>query len=368
MRKLHLLFLILISNPVKSQNLLNQLESLEIKHDSLRKKYILVSDTQLNLEKITIRISNPFDSLPYSISHSVIYNDNVISLLEPGYFFCLDIKTLKRNKQLEKRLNKVKYEKFLLIGDSIICLAKKLSTSKEKSKDYWQIMESIQNAQVVGEPVKSKWLTYNVFSKARWMKKKLKLPRLRKKIFEDEDIYVFNQDHGEWGASTHIYFKNKKDPVILGKNSVCAFAKDSNIYAYSKTFNDEGAFWRLNLFKKDKVTIDDFNREIDSDSLDFSGINICGVLAKSVFNWRSKVFSLIDYNGKTVLAELNDHKVLIKDFLFEAHITSYDNSTYSDGTNVLINFDTYVPKGIDYYKESQYLLLKEDKVIRVIWE
>lgn len=85
---------------------------------------IEAGEKTLGLTKSEIVLRNPYSPKPFPLSNSIIYQNNLVTLFEPGYFACYNISNQARNKDYERQLNTRKFEYHWLIRGQLIGLSK----------------------------------------------------------------------------------------------------------------------------------------------------------------------------------------------------------------------------------------------------
>lgn len=125
-------------------------------------------------------IKNPYGD-KYPFSYSIIYHDNLIALFDPGNFICYKLPSLKRNIDLEKKLNTDKFQYHWIFDNNLIW--------QSDNENYFFNKEF-------------EWETYSGIIPLK------KQP----KLFEDDKYIIFFDCSGEWGGA--VYFFNKSNQKV----------------------------------------------------------------------------------------------------------------------------------------------------------
>ena len=327
------------------------------KKRELSEKHKIYFGEPLNLDTVTIKLSNPFDSLPFPKSYSVLFKGHVVSLMEPGYFLCLNVKTLKRNFELEKKLNIFKHKECYSYNNSVYSLI----STKDKTDSLGLL---VPDWHFVGKVYTFRESYFHYFNNDNWIQDTLLLPLLKQKVFEDSNFYIANSDEGEWGAHTYLLNKRRMGIQDYHQNSIAVVKIDSANYIATKDYNDNVKLLKLSFNKIESAL------KIEEDTIIALGKGTYDLFdgrpsVISIFNWGRKVCAILIFRGYTFLTEIRANHYHIIDPLFNDEMYTHEPSTSKVDETVLVNMDFYGKGGS---KEVQYLLFTENKVVRVIWK
>ncbi len=149
---------------------------------------IQISDNPLPLDIKEVILKNPIDS-QYPISYSVVFNNRLVSLFEPGFFVSHTIPKFERDIEFEKKLNTMKFQYHWIIDNKLIGLS--------SNKYYVLNSDTVWEEYKEPVPVSSQPILY-----------------------DDEKYIVFSICHGEFGGT--IFFYNKLTHKIHYTESTCA--------------------------------------------------------------------------------------------------------------------------------------------------
>ncbi len=280
----------------------------------------------------------------YPLSYSVIYNEYIITLFEPGKFTCVSTKDFKRNKELENKLNSRKFQYHWLINGKLV--------AKSKNKIlYWDGND---------------WKKY---------KSKLVLNK-QPKLFENKDFLVFSDCFGEFGGL--VYFYNKSTSKVHYTESTCTvrvFKENGRYYILEnlghmtgstalKSISDPNELpiiskSKLNKRRKRKKC----NCESSSNNLkiefDYSGFQIF-----SSFSYNNRVLYIAHMRGRALLVEFEKDKISIVNPLFDNVLFSHNPVTNKYDNLILINMSYY---GIAGEREVGLILIRDNQITRIRW-
>lgn len=297
----------------------------------------------INLKEIILE--NPYgDQGPKC--YSVIFDNHLVSLIEPGYFVLYNLSSYERNMEAERKLNTCMFECCWLIDNKLV--SRSGDTLFVLNDDYmWNVYVST-----------------------------LPLDR-QPKLFEDETYVVFADCCGEFGG--RVYFYNKATLKISFTEATCAntvFKKEGKYYVLSHLAHME-IFCSL----KELSDPDNFSqRNWDSENLPVrrqpwghahqSGVAIhvfdfIFLAAISVFTFNNKLLYLTNCFGRTFLAEIKGRDVSIVHELFNDHFLPFDAVTSEYEKITLIDFG---PLGkASNEKKISNIIIQGDTLTRIYW-
>ena len=311
-----------------------------IKPDDLK---LEVSDQLLNLNLDHLVIENPYED-SYPVSYSVVINNNLISLFEPGNFVCIDLATMARNTDFEKLLNTKKFKYHWLIDGELTAVSGVATFKWENSK---------------------------------WIKSNSKLPVDKQpKYFEDADFLVFGDCHGEWGGT--VYFLDKKSDKVYFTESTCTntvYSKNGEYYVFAHLGHGFGSAELKVISDPRKLSVakrTEINKMKDGDALgykDKSGafqepMNFYGIQFFSTFEYDNRQLYLGHLRDLTFLAEIKKNQIQIVHPLFKNEIYTHDPVTSTDTQAILINLDHY---GTAREREVSCLIIKDGQLTKLDW-
>jgi hypothetical protein len=308
---------------------------------------IIKTDSEpLNLAIQHLVVSNPFDST-YPISNSIVYNNMLITLFEPGKFVCLDLIDFKRNAEFEDKINTKKFDYHWLYQNKIIILS---------DGDYFELDESLNWTQINGG-----------------------FPIIERPIlFEDEEFLVFRDCYGEFGGT--LYFYDKINNKYFFTEATCAVTVSKSEKGYEVLITSFNTTLKSKLIVNPRE-LSETNKEeahqkpkflalgyTDNSKNTVSNLTSSELLGFSTFNYLGQPFYIIRTGGyrtaKTFLASFDGHffkmvHPLFYDGLFTHHpvTTKYINAT-------VINLDFY---GIAREREISCLVLFNNKLTKIDW-
>ena len=150
---------------------------------------VSISESSLGFNEKEIVLVNPKRDSTFPLSFSVIFNENIVSLFEPGIFVCHKLTNYSRNEELEKVLNTKQFEYHWLIDNKLYGLS---------NGKYW-LLDSLNN----------------------WVKTAQQIPFDKKpKLFENKEYLAYCDCNGEWGGT--VYFYNRTNENIYFTEATCA--------------------------------------------------------------------------------------------------------------------------------------------------
>jgi hypothetical protein len=183
-------------NSVKFDTIIKHFKERNYTQDTIRlplihqnKDYkIEISDNPISLDLQEVVLKNPIDS-KYPISYSVIYQNKLISLFEPGTFVCHSIPSLNRDTTFERKLNTKRFQYHWLLDNKLVGLS--------GGKYYYLNSDNV-------------WLDYTV-----------SVPfASQPKLFEDSNYISFCDCQGEFGGT--VFFYNKTTNKTYFTEATCA--------------------------------------------------------------------------------------------------------------------------------------------------
>ncbi len=305
----------------------------------------MLSDSALNLHKERLVIRVPYQKNPYPIDYSIIYQNRLVSLFDPGQFVCLTVDGLKRDLAYEKKLNTRQFEYHWLLGGRLVALSGGVY--------YW--FDERAGWRVYTEPVPlSKQPTF----------------------YEDQRYIAFSTCQGEFGGT--LFFYDKQTRLTHFMPSVCTVSvirQPDGYYVLASLGHGMGSA-DLSLIKNPsalpilKRLIQQVVPEADSTRL----TNV--VMPTAVFDQYScqffagferngKLTYLVNWGQRTFLAEVAGDTIFIKDPLLNDDLYTHNpvTTTYAPSLT-LVNLDFY---GIGREREIACLLFRGNRIIKINW-
>lgn len=306
---------------------------------------VMLSDSALNLHKERLVIRVPYQKNPYPIDYSIIYQNRLVSLFDPGQFVCLTVDGLKRDLAYEKKLNTRQFEYHWLLGGRLVALSGGVY--------YW--FDERAGWRVYTEPVPlSKQPTF----------------------YEDQRYIAFSTCQGEFGGT--LFFYDKQTRLTHFMPSVCTVSvirQPDGYYVLASLGHGMGSA-DLSLIKNPsalpilKRLIQQVVPEADSTRL----TNV--VMPTAVFDQYScqffagferngKLTYLVNWGQRTFLAEVAGDTIFIKDPLLNDDLYTHNpvTTTYAPSLT-LVNLDFY---GIGREREIACLLFRGNRIIKINW-
>jgi len=305
---------------------------------------VILSDNPIFVNIVDTVLKNPFGN-KYPLTYSLIYQDNLIALFEPGNFVCYKIPSLERNIDLERKLNTKKFSYQWIIGNSLV------------AQSYKQ--PYILNADL-------QWETFNI-------KNPLKA---QPKLFEDDTYIVFFDCHGEWGGT--VYFFDKSTQKTYFTEATCANTitkRDGKYFVLSKLGHMNGSSDLKEIENPEKLTIVDLSKTKNTFKGQALGFTDSSKHAKVIFDYYGiqffssflfgdKMLYLIYWRQRTFLARIVDSTISIVNPLFNDELYTHQPVTTLYNKRTLINLDFY---GIAEEREVSSLIVEGNKVTRIDW-
>lgn len=309
--------------------------------DDKRKYKIVLSENVLKLTKKEVILRNPFGGEEFPLAYSVIYQNHLIALFEPGHFACYDLKTLARNPALERSFNTRTFQYHWVIADKLIGL----------SNGQHYCLNANQGWQPYTQPVP--------FGR-------------RPKLYEDDQYLSFMNCHGEFGGT--VFFFDKRDQRTHFMPATCANSVLRTEKGYQVLANLGHLSGFVNL-----TTIPDPRRlpvaRSPSEHRPGSGsagnpaippeLDWYGIQVFSGFYHDGKPLYVVHWGEATFLARIVGNTLTIVDPLFNSRLYTHQPITmqYANGI-VLMNLDFY---GQARYREVSCLIKNGTTLTRIIW-
>jgi hypothetical protein len=281
----------------------------------------------------------------YPLSYSVIFDDNLVTLFDPGHFVCYKLPTLERNKHLEYKLNTDYFTYHWLLNTELI----------GQTNDQNYFFNSLSEWEAYPEPVPL----------MRWPK-----------LFEDSNYIIFSECHGEFGGA--VYFFNKKDQNIHFTPATCAntvFKKQGkyvvlahlgHMSGHSKlnTIEDPEKLPVIGMAEINKPLKKWVLRPTDSTHSAKNIFDFYGIQTFSSFTCNNKTLYLVNWREKTFIAEINGNTIAIVNPLFNDDLYTHQPVTTIYTKRTLINLDFYDIAG---RREVAVLIIEGNKLTRIEW-
>ena len=305
----------------------------------------MLSDSALGLHKKEVVIRVPFQKNPYPIDYSIIYENRLVSLFEPGRFICLTVDGLKRDVDYEKKLNTKQFEYHWLLGGRLVAVSKGVY--------YW--FDRQVGWRVYAEPVPLD-----------------KQP----KFYEDERYIAFSTCRGEFGGT--LYFYDKQTRLTHFAPFVCARSviRQPDGYHVLASLGHGAGSVDLSLIENPSTLpiLKRLNRYSipEADSTRLTGIVMPTVLFDEYncqffagFMRNGKRTYVVNWGQRTFLAEVTENTIFIKDPLGDDDTYTHEPVTTTYGPSlILINLDFY---GIGREREIACLLFRGNQLTKIDW-
>lgn len=325
---------------------------------------VQIAEHTLGFEKKEIAIANPFGLGQYPISYSLIFNDRLVALFEPGNFACFKLETFDRDTQFEAKLNTHRWESCLLFED-------KLVTSHE-GKNYAFSTET-------GWSVLGDTIYFNNQPEPR-------------KLFEDDRYFIYTTCNGEFGGVVFFHSKTSGKTHII--QSVCAVAVIKQFDSYQilsslghgfgsadlQTISNPETMPEFTYGKTTKDQIPGFQGVFNRDSgkvLEVGGVrdttnqlvtvfDFYGMQIFSGFKWKQKTVYMPYWRKSTFLATIDGDVVTVVDPLFNDKFYTHNPiTTQYSSDQVLINLDFYGDGG---NREVSCIVIDKDTLTKINWK
>jgi len=327
----------------KEHNYSNETIRLPLIHQD-RDYKIEISNNPISFKLTWIHLDNPIDH-KYPISYSVIYQNKLVSLFEPGIFACYSIPELSRDTVFEKELNKRKFQYHWILDNKLVGLS--------DGKYYYL---NSNNA----------WLDYKPF-----------VPfKNQPKLFEDSNYISFCDCEGEFGGT--VYFYNKSTKKTYFTEATCAnsiLKKDNKYLVLSSLGHMSGNAELKSISFPDRLSLVDLNnsnKTFNGQALSYSersnGANTIFsyhfIQIFSSFMFQGRTIYIVYWNYNTFLAEIIDDTIKIINPLFNDEIYTHNPITTAYGNIILMNLDFY---GIGREREVSCVIIKDNQLIKINW-
>ncbi|WEK34979.1 MAG: hypothetical protein P0Y53_21025 [Candidatus Pseudobacter hemicellulosilyticus] len=284
----------------------------------------------------------------YPLSYSVIFRDHIVSLFEPGKFYCYSLTTLSRNADLENKLNTRPFSYHWLLNNQLVA---------RSGEDYYYFATDS-----TWKPVKHPMIPYST-----------------PKLFEDEMYICYSSCSGEWGGT--LYFYNKKNKQTYYTEATCAntvIKKEGKYYVLAHLGHMEG-FTTLKMIKRPDLLPQLRKAPGRNDSIKYAGwpgntikentydstiIDLMGVQFFSTFTINNRTVYLIHDDCRTFLAEKSGNTYTILHPLFNSALYTHEPVTTEYASAWLVNMD-FGRIGKD--REIALLLIRNNKITRINW-
>jgi hypothetical protein len=308
---------------------------------------IEISDNPIPFDRTEIVLKNPYGDL-FPISFSVIYQNRIISLFEPGQFVCHIIPSMDRDLELEKSLNIKQFQYHWLIGDEL--------AGYSEGKYYY------------------------LNSHNKWMSYKNSIPiKDQPKLFEDETYISFCDCLGEWGGT--VYFYHKASQKVYFTEATCAntIRKEGDKYlVLSHLGHFMGSTKLIEIDNPEvlsQIKLENITKPCCEQAAlgysDKSGaakvvFNYFGVQFFSSFTYQNRVIYLINWREETFFAEIENNTIKIINPLFNRKIYSHNPVTTLYDNQIIINLD-YYNRYEHEYRERSCILINNNQLIKLDW-
>jgi hypothetical protein len=293
-------------------------------------------------------LKNPYND-HFPISFSVIYQNRIVSLFEPGNFVCHFIPSMDRDTILEKTLNTKQFQYHWLISGKLV------GYSGEK---YYYLNSD------------NKWIGYNDTMPIK----------NQPKLFEDETYISFCDCNGEWGGT--VYFYNKASRKVYFTEATCAntIRKQGDKYlVLSDMAHMTGSSKLIEIDNPDALSQIKLKNIIKSteekNALGYSDnsgaakkvFRYQGILFLSSFTYRDRTIYLTYWRNETFLAEIENNAVKIVNPLFNREFFSHNPVTTLYDDMIFINLDFY--NRYDHEcRERSCILINNNQLIKLNWD
>jgi len=305
---------------------------------------ILISNNPIALDLKEIALKNPIDS-KYPISYSIIYQDKLVSLFEPGTFVCHSVPDLVRDKEFENRINTRKFQYHWLLENKLVGIS--------EGKYYYLNEEN-------------NWLDY-----------KDHVPfNSQPKLFEDTNYISFCDCQGEWGGTVYFYDKITKKTHFTEATCANSILKRDNIYLVLSHLGHGGGSTELKaIASPEKLSSVDINDAANPNKWHTLGYADTSKAAETVFDYYSVlIFSsfvfqnrtlyLVYWRKETFLAEIVDNEIQIVNPLFNTKLYTHHPVTTNYDNTILMNLDFY---GIVEEREVSCIIIQDNQLIKLDW-
>ena len=340
-----------IKMAVSFDTLINRFKGYNYENDTIRLPLIhsgdgykvVLSSNPISLNIIDTVFKNPY-AKTYPVSYSVVFQNNLVALFEPGKFVCYNLDNLKRNFDLESKLNTRMFNYHWILNHELVA---------QSGSQYFY------------------------FADDNWEAFTNKIPlKKQPKLFEDEKYIGFFDCHGEWGGT--VYFYNKNTHKTYFTEATCAntiIKKDDKYFVLSKLGHMMGSSDLKEISNPDQLSElkqKETNKPFRGVALGYSDstkhskqmFDFWGLQTFSSFSIFDRTVYLVNWRQRTFLAELTDTTFSIVHPLFNDELYTHQPVTTINHGNSIINLDF---SGIAGEREVSVLIVKDDKLIRIDW-
>ncbi len=296
----------------------------------------------LDLKEVVL---NSPDSVKFPISYSVIYQGKLVSLFAPGVFVCYSIPLLERDINFEQRINTKRFEKHWIIDNKLLAVS--------EGKLYFL-------------DINSKWVEYP---------KSIPVNMVYK-LHDDENYLLFSKCDGEFGGT--IYFFNKKTKKVHYTEATCAnsvIKKDNKYFVLSSLMHMSGSSECEEIAYPDSlptVQMKDINSTWndlawgykDTSDVAKNVFKYNGLIIYSAFNYNKNVVYLINHEGRSFLAVLEEGLFKIINPLFNSNLWMHGPITSTYDNITLISYARY---STAWYNEVSNIIINDGKLIKIDW-
>ena len=303
----------------------------------------------LRLTTLEIVLRNPFSPKPFPLSNSIIYQNNLFTLFEPGYFACYNIGSQARDERFERQLNTRKFQYHWLIGGHLIGLS--------EGKYY---AFSATNG----------WVPYTAevpFNK-------------QPKLFEDERYLSFLTCNGEFGGEVYFYDKLQRNYYMTGAtcpNSV--FKQNGKYFVLSSLGHMMGSAglqviadpanlrrWQGKQKPQDrKLSYGEHAPDTTGASASKLVFNYYDLQVFSAFQLKGHQYYMMHWQNQTFLATIEKGLITLVDPLFNNAQYTHNPVTINYSPNlVLMNLDFW---GLAREKEVACILIAGNRLLKINW-
>jgi hypothetical protein len=304
---------------------------------------VVLSSNPISLNLADTVFKNPYGKT-YPLSYSVVYQNNLVTLFEPGKFVSYNLDKLERNLDLESKLNTKKFNYHWILNSQLVA---------QSGNQYFYF---------AGD-------SWKAYANEILLKK-------QPKLFEDEKYICFFDCHGEWGGT--VYFYNKNSNKTYFTEATCAnmiTKKDNKYYVLSTLGHMMGSAESKEISNPDQLSElkrQEVNKPFRGAALRYSDstkhakqvFDFFGIQIFSSFPIYDRKVYLVNWRHRAFLAELNDTTFSIVHPLFDDELYTHRPVTTLNPDNSIINLDLY---GIAGEREVSILLIEDNKITRIDW-
>jgi hypothetical protein len=296
----------------------------------------------LGLRKREVVMRNPFAAAPYPLSFSVIYQGNLVTLFQPGYFACYQLPGLERNQELEQKLNTRKFAYHWVLDGQLVAL-----TNNGRYVSFNQVT----------------WLPYT---------KPMPLSK-QPKLFEDARYIVCAKCNGEWGGEVYFYDKQERAYFLAEATCPDAVVKHDGKYLVLSSLGHGLGSTELQQIDNPAELTRWIGKSKPQDRDFFAsygtklshGKNLFDyqeILVESVFQLDDQLVYLVHWDKMSFLATWQNNTFQVVDPLFHAEVHGNQPVTTTYGpSEVLINLDSTEEF------ESSCLVITGIEAVKINW-